>query len=367
MKYRLYACFLCLLFAHIASASDNINRQEAVTRLEQAVSKTNIFELPSFLMRADIQIEENGKLVDGTYELLWNGPDQWREGIRVPGYTEVQIGDKGTVRVKRSTDFIPVPIYNLHQALGFGSTTGAPQSMSLVQPALGPKDTIKKENVRKDHGEKLTCFEIDHGNNLSSDVCVNDASGTLVRSSQFSDDGFQPVGTKTFPRGITFRLENRAVARITVTKLASPAQFTPDAFTPPAGVTPQAGCMNPLAPHAVDKPAPHYPESAGKAPWPSKFRLEKMAFQNCSAYCRARARILMIPPSKPSAVGAMILRNAADSRSSWRPFFKSITHYDVISNELRACEVTLRNAAHSPIRRLGSVLSRARLRLFLEP
>jgi TonB family protein len=262
MKYRLYACFLCLLFAHIASASDNINRQEAVTRLEQAVSKTNIFELPSFLMRADIQIEENGKLVDGTYELLWNGPDQWREGIRVPGYTEVQIGDKGTVRVKRSTDFIPVPIYNLHQALGFGSTTGAPQSMSLVQPALGPKDTIKKENVRKDHGEKLTCFEIDHGNNLSSDVCVNDASGTLVRSSQFSDDGFQPVGTKTFPRGITFRLENRAVARITVTKLASPAQFTPDAFTPPAGVTPQAGCMNPLAPHAVDKPAPHYPESA---------------------------------------------------------------------------------------------------------
>jgi TonB family protein len=262
MKCALYSGLLLLLFAQLAGASDNVNRQEAVTRLEQAVSKTNIFELPSFLMRADIQIEENGKLVDGTYELLWNGPDQWREGIRVPGYTEVQIGDKGTVRVKRSTDFIPVPIYNLHQALGFGSTTGAPQSMSLVQPVLGPRDTIKKQRERKEHGQKLTCFEMDHGNNLSSEICINDASGTIDRSSQFSDEDFQPVGTKIFPRGITFRLENRAVARVTVTNLASSAQFTPDAFSPPAGVTARAGCMNPLAPHAAEKPAPHYPENA---------------------------------------------------------------------------------------------------------
>jgi TonB family protein len=261
MKYRLYACCLYLLFAQIVSASD-INRQVAAARLQEAASKTNIFELASFSLRADIQIEAQGKLVDGSYELLWNGPDQWREGIHIPGYTEIQIGGKGTISLRRNTDFIPLPIFNLHQALGFGSTTSASQSMSLVQPALSPKDTIKKEHDRKEHGEKLTCFEIDQGNNLSSDVCVNDASGTLVRSSQFSDDDFRPVGTKIFPRGITFRLENRVVAKVTVTKFASPAQFTPDAFTPPDGVTPRAGCMNPLAAHAADKPAPHYPESA---------------------------------------------------------------------------------------------------------
>jgi TonB family protein len=262
MKCRLYSSLLLLLFAQFAGASDNVNRQEAVTRLEQAVSKTNIFELPSFLMRADIQIEENGKLVDGTYELLWNGPDQWREGIQIPGYTEIQIGDKGTISLRRNTDFIPLPVFNLHQALGFGSTTGASQSMSLVQPALSPKDTIKKAHERKEHGEKLACFEIDHGNNLSSEVCVNDASGTLVRSSQFSDEDFQPAAAKIFPSRITFRLEDRVVARVMVTKLASPAQFTPDAFKPPAGATARAGCMNPLAPHAAEKPAPHYPENA---------------------------------------------------------------------------------------------------------
>jgi TonB family protein len=262
MKCHLYSSLLLFLCALLAGASDNVNRHEAVTRLEQAVSKTNIFELPSFLMRADIQIEENGKLVDGTYELLWNGPDQWREGIRVPGYTEVQIGDKGTVWVKRSTDFIPVPVYNLHQALGFGSTTGVPQSMSLVQPALSPKDTIKKEHERKDHGEKLSCFEIDHGNNLSSEVCINDASGIIVRSSLFSDGDLQPVGTKVFPRVLILHHGSHVLAKVTVSKLASPVQFPPDAFAPPSGITPQAGCMNPIAPRAADKPSPVYPRSA---------------------------------------------------------------------------------------------------------
>jgi len=69
MKCGLYSSLLLLLFAQLARASDNINRQEAVTRLEQAVSKTDIFELPSFLMRADIQVEVQGRLVDGVPSL----------------------------------------------------------------------------------------------------------------------------------------------------------------------------------------------------------------------------------------------------------------------------------------------------------
>src|SRR5271167_2790382 len=144
MKRCIWLIILSFAVGQSLNASDADQQQEAIARLQQAISKTDIFELPSFVMKADVRIEDHGKIASGTYELLWNGPDQWRERISVPGYSEVQTGGKGMVWVQRNTDFIPVPIYTLRQALGFGPSAGSPQSMSLVRLALTPRDTIKK-------------------------------------------------------------------------------------------------------------------------------------------------------------------------------------------------------------------------------
>ncbi|HEY6766101.1 MAG TPA: energy transducer TonB [Candidatus Sulfotelmatobacter sp.] len=262
MKSHLYL-LVFLFLVQFSGASNSLNQQEIAARLGDATSKTNIFELPSFVLNTNVQIELGGKLVDGDDEPLWNGPDQWREGIRVPGYTEVQIGGKGTVWVQRSTDFLPLPIFNLHQALGFGSNFNSPFSPSLVQPVLGSRDTIQKEREKKEHGDKLTCFEIEHVPKNSSEVCIDDVSGTIRRSSfGLSDSDFQPVGTKTFPRILVLNQENHVTAKVNVTKLSSPAQFPPGAFAPPSGVSPETGCMNPLVPQIVDKESPKYPETA---------------------------------------------------------------------------------------------------------
>ncbi len=258
-------CFVAMILGlgQLLGASEPINQQEAIARLERAISKTNIFELPSFAMKADVEIEDHGKLVKGTYELLWNGPDQWREGIAIPGYTEVQAGGKGTIWVQRSVDFIPISIYTLHQALGFGSSVGLPQSMSLVQLALTSRDTIKKTSTRKDHGDELTCFEIEDERKHSSEICVSDSTETVVRAPfMFADSDLQPVGAKTFPRLLILRHGKEVVANVKVSELASPAQFPPATFSPPAGVSAEVGCMNPSMPHVVKKPAPEYPTTA---------------------------------------------------------------------------------------------------------
>jgi len=263
MKRCICLIVLNLVLGQFLCASDTAKQQEAITRLEQAISKTNIFELPSFSMKAEVQMEDHGKLLNGTYELLWNGPDQWREGIRVPGYTEVQTGGKGTVSVQRSVDFIPVPIYTIHQALGFGSSVGSPQSMSLVQLALTPRDTIRKTSKRKEHGGELTCFEIENEQKHSSEICVNDSSDTVARAPfMFADSNLQPVGAKVFPRLLTLHHGDKVVAKVNVIELASPAQFPPDTFTPPAGVAAEAGCMNPSLPHPVKREQPGYPPTA---------------------------------------------------------------------------------------------------------
>ena len=50
--------------------------------------------------------------LDGHYQLMWNGPDQWREQITFPDYDEVQIGGKEKVWTSRTTDFLPFAISN---------------------------------------------------------------------------------------------------------------------------------------------------------------------------------------------------------------------------------------------------------------
>ena len=241
------------------SASDTSEQQETVKRLELAVSKTNILDLPSFRLKASVQIDIQGKPLEGSYQLFWNGPEQWREEINLPGYTEIQVGGKETLWIQRSTEFIPLRIYQLHSALGFSSVAaGAGLTWSFTQLVLGARDTVKNTRSRKDHGVKETCVEIENELKGESEMCVNDSTGTLVRSSSYEDSDFQPVGGKVFPRLLSFVENGRPVAKLNVSELLTPAQFGPDAFTPPSGALQQPGCMNPVPPRPVKQENPKY-------------------------------------------------------------------------------------------------------------
>ena len=78
----------------------------------------------------------------------------------------------------------------------------------------------------------------------------------------FADSNLQPVGAKVFPRVLTLHHDHEVVAKVNVAELASPASFPPDAFTPPLGVSSEAGCMNPSLPDLVKRQQPEYPMAA---------------------------------------------------------------------------------------------------------
>ena len=243
---------------------DTSGQPDAIKKLEEAVSKTNIFELPSFQMKAALQVDNAGKLVDGSYRLLWNGPERWREEINLPGYTELQVGGKGIVWIQRSPDVFPLRIWQVHVALGFGSAAGADAGLygSFVQLGLHPNDKVKKLHSRKQHGERLTCEEIEDEQKRSSEICVNDSTGTLFRGPSYEDGDFQAVGTKVFPRFLGFVENGKTVAKVKVNELIASDQFAPDAFIPPTGVQAQPGCMNPTPYRRIKSVAPEYPPDA---------------------------------------------------------------------------------------------------------
>ncbi len=249
------------------ASDDAVRKQEVVKKIEQAVAKTNIFELPSFQMKANVQIESQGKPLDGSYELLWSGPSQWREEIQFPGYTEVQVGGKGIVWIKRSTDFLPLRIYDMHSALGFGSSTvgslGA-SSGSLVQLPFGWKDKAKKIRQNGEHGDARTCLEYENDLKRSLEICVDENSGVLYRDpASYQEKDVQPVGNeKAYPRSLSFIEDGKAVANVSITELVSPAHFPANTFDTPAGISARPGCMNPVSPRLVKKVSPEYPQSA---------------------------------------------------------------------------------------------------------
>jgi hypothetical protein len=248
----------------LSQASDTAEQRDARTKLEQTVSRTNIFELPAFQMKAALQINNAGKPLDGNYRLLWNGPTQWREEINFPGYSELQVGGKGIVWIQRSTDFIPLRIYQLHMALGFGRMAGTDSGHygSFVQLGLTPNDKIKKLHSRKERGEKITCVEIENELKTSSEICVNDRTGTLFRSSSYEDGDFQVVREKVFPRFLSFVEKGKTVVTVKVNELIISDQFLPDAFVPPTGVSAEPGCMNPKPYRRIKSVAPQYSPDA---------------------------------------------------------------------------------------------------------
>lgn len=247
MKYLLF--LFLTVYPLGAAASGNVD-QDGKELVEQAESRTDIFELPSFEMRASIRMGNSGSPIDGTFLLLWNGPDRWREEISIPGYSEVTVGGKSTISLKRSTHFIPLQIDQLHSALRY------PISLGSLTP--WPNERVKKIRDEKVNGAKVRCVEIGDRENHHREVCVNASTGVIVRQLPFLDRDMRPIGTKLFPYFLSYSEDGKIIAQVRVTDLKTTDQLPPSTFTPPPGAVTRAGCMNPNPARAVYKAPPQW-------------------------------------------------------------------------------------------------------------
>jgi hypothetical protein len=246
-----YLPLILVIFAHSSIlGAANMVTQEDKDLPGQAEKKADIFELPSFEMKANVRIINKGQPLDGSYVFLWNGPDQWREEINLPGYSEVHVGGKGVVFNKPSSDFMLFEIRYLRSALDYGRRI-----------ALGPKDTFKRVHDRNVNGVKVKCALIADQENHNRDVCVDALTGALVRQTPFLDRELTPVGAKLFPRFLSYVENGKSLAEVQVTELKTTEPSPPSAFEPPAGAVSNPGCWNPDGGRLVKRVNPIYPVS----------------------------------------------------------------------------------------------------------
>ena len=254
MKYCWMLVFV--LTNSLAAVAFGSSRSNDVEFIRQATEAMNIFALPSFEMDATVQIDNGGKPLQGSYRLLWNGPEQWREELRFPGFDEVSVGGKGEVYRSRTTNFLPLRIYQLHSALGYGEESWT----SLFQMAPLPTETIEKIRERKEHGLKIKCAEILNDMKHRREVCVNEDEGIIARRHPFVDSGLIHAGTKAFPQSLAYSEDKKSVAKVEISAITTPVQLAASVFEPPVGSAERAGCFDPIAPQRIHSVAPYYPE-----------------------------------------------------------------------------------------------------------
>jgi len=237
-----------LLLTSLLLASDKTREGQEI--IEQARSKSDIRELPSFTMKANLKIENQGKLLLGQYALLWNGPNQWREEISFPGFDEIRIGASGTVALKRNLDFVPLRVYQLQRAIRYGQ-----EGLTLR-----PDEQIKQVRTRKVNGIEARCAEIGSKVNVR-EICVDASTGAMVRDHPFVDKELAPLGTKFFPHLLSYVEEGKTVAEAEVTELTTIEPLPSSTFEVPAGAVSKPSCLNPITGRLIKRVNPSYPES----------------------------------------------------------------------------------------------------------
>lgn len=258
---RLPLLVILFLVPHMALMAGDSSKQEITDLIIAAEAKTNIFDLSSFEMRATVRSDNYGKPLDGSYLLLWNSPEQWREEINFPGYSETRVGVKGTVFMKRTTDVMPLSIYQLQSLFGYGTLaygTGTPSS--FFHTAQRPGETIKRVHTQKINGVKVKCAEIIDPYKFTRYVCVDVQTGTLVRQQPFVDREMIAAGEKRFPRFLRYVEKGKPLAEAHITEFKTAPQFAPLAFEPPPGAVSRPGCMNPTPAYRINRVPPYYPE-----------------------------------------------------------------------------------------------------------
>lgn len=227
---RLRLFFIALIASGGALAASK-KTVEAEQILQEAIARNDIRELPSFEMKASVKLDNHGHPIEGSYSLFWNGQDQWREEINIPGYSEIKVADKNAILVKRTTEYLPWQINVIHGLLDYAQYL-----------AVAPNEKIKRVLNREISGIKAACVEIAFQSSGSRQVCIDPSNGALVRELPFVDENLTSVGTKVFPFSLSYLDHGKLIAEATVTELKTPAQFSASKFDPLAGGVSQPKC-----------------------------------------------------------------------------------------------------------------------------
>jgi len=217
---------VAVLSAEHSAAVQEDQQEQATALLSRAAELSNIRLRGGgpFVLQARVRMPElvAGPAV-GSYVVVWSSPELWREEITIAGHKEIYIVNGRRVWGWSSSGYQPLRIYDLRQALDFGSRLRI------------RKEVIKEIRWRNENGTLMKCIEM-----TFRELCFDHLAGTLVRenpmlalTNQYTD--YAPWESKLFPRTMRVFEGDTLVVEVKVDKLGAYLAPDPSWFTPPNG------------------------------------------------------------------------------------------------------------------------------------
>jgi hypothetical protein len=235
-------------------AVDRPPKQDAAPVLSRAAELVDL-QSPGgtpFLLLANVTLREGSKSVQGAFAMAWAAPGRYRRVFRFPGFTATEVVTEGAIYHQRSTEAMPLMIWELDQLLAFTSNY-----------RLGSEWKVLGVQSEQSGGTELNCVRAQTGL-ADSKICVNATTGEpfsidtgpdafrmermrehsgVNEHSEFAD--YKPFGGRTFPRNLTFRGWDARMIEVQVEKLIQVKEFATGEFTPPQGATKTGFCEAP--------------------------------------------------------------------------------------------------------------------------
>ncbi len=224
-----------LLAAAGMRAGDRAAEGEAI--LAQA---TNLLELRGsdaapFLLKARVRLTESTKSVDGVFAMSWAAPGRYRRVIGFPDYKETDVARGDNYYSKRTTDGIPLMIWQLGKLM---------DSLELrkTEQAGWKIKRVENESVG---GKAAACIWIGPGKG-DSKICVDAATHEIVlmetgldgaaqTQMRYEYGDFQEFGAKKYPRRLAASGWDKRAIEVMIEKMVPVHEFAADEFAPPAG------------------------------------------------------------------------------------------------------------------------------------
>jgi len=255
IRYLPTAGLLAALFAGGLSAAQEPPAGPAGW-IKRAAEITNIQAdgMPAFQLSARLRVwAPKNQSLDGSYDLIWISPSQWREEISLPGYTRIRVGGPGKYWQKRTLPYEWVQVSDLDSLL----------DVERLVRLIGDSKLKMAQNISRE-GKDLSCVEMRFGRTGIRHVCFDKGSGALdleEGSSSHTTENvmdrrayseFRQWGNKIFPWAITGLSAEKAIIQFSVASLTAPQSADPALFQPPPGADEWASCAAIATPKLVN-------------------------------------------------------------------------------------------------------------------
>ncbi len=263
---RRVVLFLMLVSADVCAQAQSIPRRaEADDLLRDSVRSQDLQAVrnPFFRIQMQIHYEYRGTTKDGEYELLWAGPNRFRETVRLGDFIETDFVLGSKIYISRNNLAL---ISHVHRLQSFVHHPFHPSEMAWYDL---DNVTVSKVYVDRNSGIPSFCFE--PGDLRDSRICFESATRQMLSvhscwgqgtnfSSCLDEADFMTAGNLRYPGRILFHTKNEVI-KAHVGKFETVTEFALDAFAPPANSESRDWCLHPTPKMILESPIAKFPKT----------------------------------------------------------------------------------------------------------